>query len=474
MNDVIIGLEIHVQLDTKTKMFCGCKIDFNSPPNTNICPTCLGLPGALPSLNEKVVIYALMIAEALNCEINRKSLFHRKNYFYPDLPKGYQISQYDIPLAKEGYLILPYTDKKIRIIRVHMEEDAGKLIHPEDIIEANYSFVDYNRAGIPLVEIVTYPDLSSPDEAVKFLEELRLTLIYLGVSTGNMEEGALRCDANISIKGHNRCEIKNMNSFRSVRRALEYEINRQIEIISKGEEVIQETRHFNESDGKTYSMRGKEEAEDYRYFPDPDLPPVIITDDLLKKAKENMRDLPKDIRKKIKEIFSKTEPSETITESEIETLVSKKEIRDFYFETLKTYNNPRAVLNWLLSDVLGMMNERNLKTPPFSPSDFGRSIEMFTSKKISSKILKKIIELLFEGKTLEYIIKNENILPITDKEEMRKIVLEVLKENSKLKDDYKSGKEKVLTYLIGQAMAKGKGRLNPDILKEVLLEELKR
>lgn len=465
MNKVIIGLEIHAQLNTKTKMFCSCKVDFSSPPNTNICPTCLGLPGALPSLNEKVVLYALMIAKALNCEIIRKSLFHRKNYFYPDLPKGYQISQYDTPLAKEGFLKLPYLDKKIRIIRVHIEEDAGKLIHPEDIMEANYSYVDYNRAGVPLVEIVTYPDLNSPEEAVKFLEELREILVYLDVSTGNMEEGALRCDANISIEGHNRCEVKNMNSFRSVKRALEYEIKRHIDLISKGEEIVQETRHFNESDGKTYSMRGKEEAEDYRYFPDPDLPPIIITDELSDKARE-IKELPSDIREKLK--------SFSLSENEIETYVSMKDLREFFFEVLKTFPEPRVVTNFLLTDVLGVLNEKNLTKPPFSPVDFGKATNMFYKKEISSKILKRIIELLFEGKTLEYIINNENILPITSKEEIRKIVLLVLDENKKVKEDYKKGKEKALTFLIGQAMSKGKGRLNPDILKEVLLEELNR
>lgn len=464
MYKVIIGLEIHAQLNTKTKMFCGCKVDSSSPPNTNICPTCLGLPGALPSLNEKVVLYALMIAKALNCEINRKSLFHRKNYFYPDLPKGYQISQYDTPLAKEGFLKLPYIDKKIRIIRVHIEEDAGKLIHPEDIMEANYSYVDYNRAGVPLVEIVTYPDMNSPEEAVKFLEELREILIYLGVSTGNMEEGALRCDANVSIEGHNRCEVKNMNSFRSVKRALEYEIKRHIDLISKGEEIVQETRHFNESDGKTYSMRGKEEAEDYRYFPDPDLPPIIISDDLLNEALINIKELPNDVREKLKEY--------SLLENEIEIFVSMKGLRDFFFEVLKTFSEPRTIANFLLTDVLGVLNEKNLSSPPFSPSDFGKAVSMFSKKEISSKILKRIIELLFEGKNLEYIINNENILPITSKEEIRKIVIEVLEENIKVKEDYKKGKERALTFLIGQAMAKGKGRLNPDILKEVLLEEL--
>jgi len=466
MDKVIIGLEIHAQLNTKTKMFCGCKVDFSSPPNTNICPTCLGLPGALPSLNEKVVLYALMIAQALNCEINKKSLFHRKNYFYPDLPKGYQISQYDTPLAKEGFLKLPYSEKKIRIIRVHIEEDAGKLVHPEDIMEANYSYVDYNRAGVPLVEIVTYPDMNSPDEAVKFLEELREILVYLGVSTGNMEEGALRCDANVSIEGHNRCEVKNMNSFRSVKRALEYEIKRHVDLISKGEEIIQETRHFNESDGKTYSMRGKEEAEDYRYFPDPDLPPIIITDDLINEAKSNIKELPDDIRERLKGF--------SLSENEIETLISMNELRNFYFDTLKSFNEPRVVANFLLTDVLGVLNEKNLLKPPFSPDDFGKAVSMFFSKEISSKILKRIVELLFEGKNLEYIIKNENILPITSKEEIRKIVVEVLNENIKVKEDYKKGKERALTFLIGQAMAKGKGRLNPDILKEVLLEELNR
>lgn len=466
MGKVIIGLEIHAQLNTNTKMFCGCKVDFSSPPNTNICPTCLGLPGALPSLNEKVVLYALMIAKALNCQINKTSFFHRKNYFYPDLPKGYQISQYDIPLAKEGYLTLPYSEKRIRIIRVHIEEDAGKLVHPQDIMEANYSYVDFNRAGVPLVEIVTYPDINSPDEAVKFLEELRQILIYLGVSTGNMEEGALRCDANISIEGHNRCEVKNMNSFRSVRRALEYEIQRQLELISKNEEIVQETRHFNESDGKTYSMRGKEEAEDYRYFPDPDLPPLLISDDLIREAELNIKELPCDVRKKLKEL--------SLSESEIETLISMRELKEFFFETLKTFNDSRSVANWLLTDILGILNEKNLSKPPFLPSDFGKAVSMFVSKEISSKILKRIIELLFEGKTLQYIINNENILPITSKEEIRKIVREVINENLKVVDDYKKGKEKALTFLIGQAMSKGKGRLNPDILKEVLLEELKR
>ncbi len=466
MDKVIIGLEIHAQLNTKTKMFCKCKVDFSSPPNSNICPTCLGLPGALPSLNEKVVLYALMIAQALNCEINRKSLFHRKNYFYPDLPKGYQISQYDTPLAKEGFLNLPYSEKVIRIIRVHIEEDAGKLVHPEDIMEANYSYVDYNRAGVPLVEIVTYPDMNSPDEAVKFLEELREILIYLGVSTGNMEEGALRCDANVSIEGHNRCEVKNMNSFRSIKRALEYEINRHLDLISKGEKIVQETRHFNESDGKTYSMRGKEEAEDYRYFPDPDLPPLIVSEDLINEAKSNIKELPNDIREKLKNF--------SLLENEIETLVSMNELRNFYFEVLKTFPEPRVVANFLLTDVLGTLNEKNLSKPPFSPVDFGKAASMFFSKEISSKILKRIIELLFEGKNLDYIINNENILPITSKDEIRKIVLEVLEENMKVKEDYKKGKERALTFLIGQAMAKGKGRLNPEILKEVLLEELNR
>ncbi|MBC7195064.1 MAG: Asp-tRNA(Asn)/Glu-tRNA(Gln) amidotransferase subunit GatB, partial [Caldisericia bacterium] len=403
MNDVIIGLEIHAQLNTETKLFCSCKIDFNSPPNTNICPVCLGFPGALPSLNEKALLYALMIAQSLNCKINKTSLFHRKNYFYPDLPKGYQISQYDIPLSEEGFLILPKSGKRIRIKRVHIEEDAGKLIHPENIIEADYSYVDYNRSGVPLVEIVTYPDLSSPDEAVEFLEELRLILIYLGVSTGNMEEGALRCDANISIKGHNRCEVKNMNSFRSVKRALLYEIERQKELIEKGEEIVQETRHFNESDGKTYSMRGKEEAEDYRYFPDPDLPPLVIDDELINKAKENIKTLPQDIRDKLKEF--------SLTEKEIDTIVSKIEIKDFFFETLKYLPEPKLISNWLLTDVLGILNEKNVLSPPFSPKDFADSLKMFQDKKISSKILKKIIEFLFEGKTLQDIVKNENILP---------------------------------------------------------------
>ena len=462
----IIGLEVHTQLNTETKMFCRCKIDFSSPPNTNICPVCLGLPGALPSLNEKVVEYALKIGHSLNCKISKTSLFHRKNYFYPDLPKGYQISQYDIPLAKEGYLVLPKSGKKIRIIRAHIEEDAGKLIHPEDIVEADYSYVDYNRAGVPLVEIVSYPDIESPDEAVEYLMELRLILIYLGVSTGNMEEGALRCDANVSIEGHPRCEVKNMNSFRSVKRALEYEIERQMKIIKEGGEVAQETRHFNESDGKTYSMRGKEEAEDYRYFPDPDLPPLVLTDEVIIKAKEEIGELPQDVRNRLKEF--------SLSEKEVETLVGNIYLKDFYFESLKVFNNPKAISNWLLTEVLGIMNEKGLKELPFTPKDFASSVKMFSDGKISSKILKKIIKKLFEGKSFKEIIEKENILPITSKDEIRKFVLEVLKENEKVVNDYKKGKENALTFLIGQVMRKTKGRADPKILREVLLEELKR
>ncbi|MCD6168686.1 MAG: Asp-tRNA(Asn)/Glu-tRNA(Gln) amidotransferase subunit GatB [Caldisericia bacterium] len=462
----IIGLEVHTQLNTETKMFCRCKIDFSSPPNTNICPVCLGLPGTLPSLNEKAVEYALKIGHALNCKISKTSLFHRKNYFYPDLPKGYQISQYDIPLAKEGYLVLPKSGKKIRIIRAHIEEDAGKLIHPEDIVEANYSYVDYNRAGVPLVEIVSYPDIESPDEAVEYLMELRLILIYLGVSTGNMEEGALRCDANVSIEGHPRCEVKNMNSFKSVKRALEYEIERQMKIIKEGGEVVQETRHFNESDGKTYSMRGKEEAEDYRYFPDPDLPPLVLTDEIIKRTKEEIGELPNDVRKRLKEL--------SLSEKEVETLVGNIYLKDFYFESLKVFNNPKAISNWLLTEVLGVMNEKGLKELPFTPKDFASSVKMFSEGKISSKILKKIIKKLFEGKKFKEIIEKENILPITSKEEIRKFVLEVLKENEKVVNDYKRGKENALTFLIGQVMRKTKGRADPKILREVLLEELKR
>ena len=333
-------------------------------------------------------------------------------------------------------------------------------------MEANYSYVDYNRAGVPLVEIVSYPDIESPDEAVEYLMELRLILIYLGVSTGNMEEGALRCDANVSIEGHPRCEVKNMNSFKSVKRALEYEIERQMKIIKEGGEVVQETRHFNESDGKTYSMRGKEEAEDYRYFPDPDLPPLVLTDEIIKRTKEEIGELPNDVRKRLKEF--------SLSEKEVETLVGNIYLKDFYFESLKVFNNPKAISNWLLTEVLGVMNEKGLKELPFTPKDFASSVKMFSEGKISSKILKKIIKKLFEGKKFKEIIEKENILPITSREEIRKFVLEVLKENEKVVNDYKRGKENALTFLIGQVMRKTKGRADPKILREVLLEELKR
>ncbi|MCD6426812.1 MAG: Asp-tRNA(Asn)/Glu-tRNA(Gln) amidotransferase subunit GatB, partial [Caldisericaceae bacterium] len=372
-----IGLEIHVQLATKTKIFCGCSTEFGAEPNTNVCPVCLGMPGVLPVLNKKVVEYATKLGLALNMKINKTSTFYRKNYFYPDLPKGYQITQYSIPIASEGYLRVRTKrgEKKIRIIRGHIEEDSGKSIHTGDITESEFSYIDFNRAGVPLMEIVTYPDIETPEEAYEFLVLLRKTVRYLGVSSGDMEKGALRCDVNISVsKGDSlgtKVEIKNLNSFRSVRRALEYEVKRQIKTLENGGTIVQETRHLDEKTGETKPMRAKEELNDYRYFPEPDLPPLILTDEYIEEIKKQIPELPAEKEERFVKEYG-------INREYAHEICASVEFAEYFEKAVKFSGKPKEVANYLMVNISGYMNDKGISINEikFKPEYFKDLLEM--------------------------------------------------------------------------------------------------
>ena len=385
----MIGLEIHVQMDTKTKMFCSCPVDYAAPPNTRVCPVCAGMPGSLPVLNKKAVEYAVKASLALNCTVHEESVFARKNYFYPDLPKGYQISQYEMPLATDGWLDIELSDgtaKRVRIRRLHMEEDAGKNIH-----RGSKSYVDLNRAGTPLMEIVTEPDISSAEEARVFLEALRSVMRYVGVSKADMEKGQLRCDINVSVrpKGSGklgtRTEIKNVNSFRFVQKALEYEIERQVSVLKNGGVVEQETRTFDPSTGKTYTMRKKEEAEDYRYFPDPDLLPLVIDREWIDEIKSSISELP---NQRLERLISQY----GIGDYEARRFVQHKELGDFFERAVKSCDNPKLVAKWLLNDLLGILNEKqvSVERSPVSPEDLAEFVKLVEDGVISTKLGKRL------------------------------------------------------------------------------------
>ncbi|AEH51021.1 Asp-tRNA(Asn)/Glu-tRNA(Gln) amidotransferase subunit GatB [Pseudothermotoga thermarum] len=468
----VIGLEIHVQLSTKTKAFCSCRADvFDLPPNTAICPVCTGQPGALPVVNKAMVEYATKIALALNCTINRYSRFDRKNYFYPDLPKGYQISQYFYPLARNGYLDIDVdgTVKRIRIRRLHMEEDAGKLIHEGDsITQAQYSLVDMNRCGVPLVEIVTEPDLSSPKEARIFTEKLRSILRYLGVSTGDMEKGALRCDANISVIDlernvqSNRVEVKNMNSFKFIEKALEYEEARIIEALQKGENVEQETRGWDLSTKTTVSMRGKEEESDYRYFPEPDIPPVIISEEMIENLRKSLPELPdQKVERFIREYG--------IPKYDAIVLTADKNIADFYEECAKATGRPKEVGNWIMTEMFREMKESEVEELKITPKHFVELFELMDSGKISIKVAKEIFPEMFRtGKMPSQLVEEKGLIQINDAALIEEIAKKVLMENQKAVEQYKAGKKGVMGFFVGQIMKETKGRANPNLVNEIL------
>ena len=469
-----IGLEIHVQLATKTKIFCSCSTEFGDEPNTNVCPVCLGLPGALPVLNEKVVEYAVRLGSALNMTINKVSTFYRKNYFYPDLPKGYQITQYAIPIASEGFLEIKTKKgkRKIRIQRGHIEEDAGKLIHTGDITESQYSYIDFNRSGVPLMEIVTYPDIETAEEAYEFLVLLRKTVRYLGVSSGDMEKGALRCDVNVSVSKNDKIgtkvEIKNLNSFKSVRRALEYEVKRQIDLLKNGGSIVQETRHLNEKTGETMAMRTKEELNDYRYFPEPDLPPLILTDEFIEKIKKELPELPLQKEERFIKEYG-------IKEDYAHDIASSIELANYFEAVCRATKKPKEVANFLMTNIMKYLNKtgKQITEISFNEKKFAEFLSLIDNGTISKNIAKEVIDQSLEtGKSPKEIVKERGLVQITDEDAIKEIVLEVLKENPKPVSQYLSGKTQTIGFLIGQVMKKTKGKANPQIVNKLLRNAL--
>ncbi len=471
--EAVIGLEIHVQMDTQTKLFCSCKVEFGAEPNTNVCPICLGMPGSLPVLNRKAVEYAVRASLALNCEVHIESIFARKNYFYPDLPKGYQISQYEKPIATNGYLEFELpdgTERRVRIRRLHMEEDAGKNIH-----EGSKSYVDLNRAGTPLMEIVTEPDLRTPEEARVFLENLRNIMRYIGVSRADMEKGQLRCDINVSIrpKGSQelgtRTEIKNVNSFRFVQKALEYEIERQIKLVSEGGKVEQETRTFDPATGKTFTMRTKEEAEDYRYFPDPDLLPLKLEESWIEEIRSTMPELPHQRLERLLSHYG-------ISEYEAKIFVQNKDLGDFFETAVSHLNEPKLIANWLMNDLLGLLNEKQipLEESPVSPEGLAELVKLIKENVISTKIGKEVIKEMVEtGKSASQIVEEKGLKQITDESAIRQIVEEVVAQFPEEADRYRQGEEKLIGFFVGQVMKATKGKANPKLVNQLLREVLK-
>jgi aspartyl-tRNA(Asn)/glutamyl-tRNA(Gln) amidotransferase subunit B len=461
----VIGLEVHAQLLTKTKLFCSCSAEyFGAPPNTHTCPVCLGMPGALPVLNERAVEYALMAALALHCEIPQRSTFARKNYFYPDLPKGYQISQFDEPLAIRGFVELP-TGKRVRIRRVHLEEDAGKLLHTE----TGVSLVDFNRAGVPLIEIVSEPELSSPKEARLYMEELRRILRYLGVCSGDMEEGSLRCDANISVSPDaqlgTKIEVKNMNSFKAVEAALDYEVRRQRQILERGGSVVQETRLWNEKTEETEPMRAKEESEDYRYFPDPDLVPLQIDDSW--KQKIDLPELPAAKRARFAQEYQ-------LPEYDIAVLTEERPIAEYFEAVVKLYQHPKDVSNWMMSELLRLLKEQRSLEIPMKPEHFAQVLQMVRSGQITRTVAKDVIEESFKtGKAPQEIVREKGLGQISDEGLLAEIVTKVLTENPKAVADFRAGKEAALGFLQGQVMKATSGKADPHKVRALLLEKLR-
>jgi aspartyl-tRNA(Asn)/glutamyl-tRNA(Gln) amidotransferase subunit B len=473
----VIGLEVHVQLLTASKAFCGCINRFGSEPNTNICPVCLGLPGALPVLNAKAVEFATLAALALHCQVNERSIFARKNYFYPDLPKGYQISQYDKPLAEHGWIEVPTPDgsiKRIGITRLHMEEDAGKSLHDGFADSATRTYLDLNRCGTPLVEIVSEPDIRTADEAFEYLTRLKEILLYTAVSDCNMEEGSLRCDANVSVrlKGAERfgtkAEVKNVNSFRFVRAALEYEIERQIEVIESGEKVIQESRLWNANEGRTFSMRSKEQAHDYRYFPEPDLPPLVLTADFIAAMKATLPELPEARRARMITDYS-------LNAKDAATLTATREFADRFEAAAKTARSPQRVANLLLSEVGGRLKALDLdpEQSPISMAGIVLAADLLDEGKISSKQLKQLFDISFEkNEDFQAVYEREKPQQITDSSAIESLIDEVIAANPKQVEQYRAGKKTVAGFFVGQVMKASKGQANPALLNELVTRKL--
>ncbi len=469
----VIGLEVHAQLKTRTKIFCNCSTLFGAPPNMHTCPVCLGMPGVLPVLNKKVVEYSIRMAIATNCQIAGESRFARKNYFYPDLPKGYQISQYELPIAQFGHIDIEINDhkKRIGITRIHMEEDAGKLIHNPD---RPVSMVDFNRTGVPLIEIVSEPDIRFPEEAGAYLRKLRSIVRYIDICDGNMEEGSFRCDANVSVmpKGSEtfgtRTELKNLNSFKHVEKAVHYEINRQMEIIGDGGHIVQETRLWNPDKSITTSMRSKEEAHDYRYFPDPDLLPLVVNDEWINSVRADLPELPDEKRERFVKEFS-------LPFYDAGILTSSRNLADYFEECLKEFHNPKQVSNWIMSSLLGLLNAegKTIEDSPISSRDLAHLLKLIDDGVISGKIAKKVFEeMASTGSPPEKIVEEKGLVQVTDSSAIEKVILKVLSQCIKEVEDYKNGKTKLLGFFVGQVMKETKGKANPKMVNDVLKEKL--
>ncbi len=472
--EIVIGLEVHVELHTQSKIFCSCPNRFGQSPNTNTCPVCLGLPGSLPVFNQNALYLALKAALALNCQVASYSKFDRKNYFYPDLPKAYQVSQYDLPLARNGKVELFNEGSFIRevgIERLHMEEDAGKLLHNE---QTTSSYVDYNRSGVPLVEIVTAPDLRSPEEARLFLESLKQILLYTEVSDCKMEEGSLRCDANISLRPEGarelgrKVEIKNMNSFKSVQKGLEYEALRQESILKQGGAINQATRRWDEELETTFEMRSKEEEQDYRYFPEPDLPPIVIEESTLIQVKEGLPELPVQRSRRFMENYG-------LTPYQAEIITNSRSLADYFEETLKCYHSPSRVTNWIMGDVLNLLkkSEQEIHEIKMTPGIFARLVRMVDEDAISGKIAKEVlVDCFYTGKSPDEIVQEKGFVQISDAQEIDNIVCQVIDDNQDAVEDYLSGNEKAIKFLVGQVMKATRGQANPQMAARGLQEAL--
>ena len=472
----VIGLEVHVQLGTKTKIFCSCPVEFGAPPNTNVCPVCLGLPGALPVMSRQAVESAISAAIALHCHINPFSRFARKNYFYPDLPKGYQISQYDQPLAEHGYVdvVVGSEKKRIGVTRVHMEDDAGKSIHDGFKDSDRYTYVDLNRSGTPLIEIVSEPDMRSSEEAYAYLTELKQMMQYIGVSDCDMEKGQLRCDANVSVrlrgapKFGTKAEVKNLNSFRFLKMALEYEIERQVELLESGGHVAQETRLYNVETGRTVSMRSKEHAHDYRYFPEPDLVPLRVSEHWLHEVKSHLPELPADRRERFIGSYG-------LREYDAQVLTLTRDLGDYFERAVAVSGDGRLTANWVVGDLMGLLKAagKEITESPVSAENVGELVALINKGELSGKLAKEILPKMFEsGESASAITEREGLKQISDAGALEKLVDEAIAANPKQVEQYKAGKTALLGFLVGQVMKASRGQANPAAVNEALKKKL--
>ena len=473
---VVIGLEVHTQLTTNTKIFCGCSTRFGAPPNSQTCPVCLGFPGALPVLNRTVVDYAIRAGLATNCSIAPRSIFARKNYFYPDLPKGYQISQFDLPICLNGHLDIEVEGerKRIGITRIHMEEDAGKLVHADLPGVGDDSCVDLNRACTPLLEVVSEPDMRSPDEAIAYLKKLHQIVVYLGICDGNLEEGSFRCDANVSLMPvgsttfGTRAELKNINSFRFIKQAIEYEMERQAEILDEGGRIIQETRLFDPNTGTTRSMRGKEEAHDYRYFPDPDLVPVIVDEAWINEVRSLLPELPEAKRARFAAELG-------LSEYDAEVLAASRELAAYFEATVALFPQPKTVSNWVMGEVTRALNEdcRGIADSPVTPAQLAALLKLMEQGTISGKIAKTVFDEMYKtGKEPAEIVAEKGLTQVSDTGAIEAIIDDVLSKEAGQLAEYRSGKDKLFGFFVGQVMRASKGKANPTLVNEILLKKL--